>query len=49
MLVQVRATELGVGCVLVQVRATELGVSMEPHYTILNGFLIFLYLLHVYW
>ncbi|GAB4823817.1 hypothetical protein N2152v2_010863 [Parachlorella kessleri] len=32
-----------------KVRAATLGVSMEPHYTILNGFLIFLYLLHIYW
>jgi hypothetical protein len=32
-----------------QVRAAELGVTLEPHYSILNGFLIFLYILHLYW
>lgn len=25
------------------------GVSIEPHYTILNAFLMFLYALHLYW
>ncbi|KAL4425801.1 hypothetical protein ABPG75_009817 [Micractinium tetrahymenae] len=32
-------------------RARALGVqdSIQPHHTILNGFLIFLYCLHVYW
>lgn len=34
-----------------QERATALGVqdSIQPHHTILNGFLIFLYCLHIYW
>lgn len=34
-----------------QERAQLLGVadSIQPHHTILNGFLIFLYCLHVYW
>lgn len=30
-------------------RANELGVHIQPHHAILNGFLIFLYCLHVYW
>lgn len=30
-------------------RAAEVGVSIEPHGTILNGFLLFLYVLHIYW
>ncbi|KAL4859864.1 LAG1 longevity assurance 1 [Chlorella vulgaris] len=30
-------------------RAAELGVQIQPHHAILNGFLIFLYCLHVYW
>lgn len=34
-----------------QERARQLGVadSIQPHHTILNAFLIFLYCLHVYW
>ena len=30
-------------------RAAEVGANIEPHTSILNGFLIFLYILHVYW
>ena len=30
-------------------RARVLNVSVEPHVSILNAFLIFLYCLHVYW
>lgn len=30
-------------------RAEEVGVEIRPHTTILNGLLIFLYILHVYW
>lgn len=30
-------------------RAKEVGVDIEPHGIILNGLLIFLYILHVYW
>jgi len=30
-------------------RAAEVGVDLKPHYAILNGFLIFLFVLHVYW
>lgn len=32
-----------------QARANDLGVHIQPHHAILNGFLIFLYCLHVYW
>ena len=31
------------------IRAAQVGVSIEPHVSVLNGFLIFLYILHVYW
>lgn len=42
---------LGLHPRLVQERAQLLGVadSIQPHHSILNGFLIFLYCLHVYW
>lgn len=30
-------------------RAKQVNVSIEPHATILNGFLIFLFVLHLYW
>jgi hypothetical protein len=30
-------------------RAEQVKVNIEPHTTILNGFLIFLYILHIYW
>ena len=30
-------------------RAAEVGATIEPHNSILNGFLIFLVCLHVYW
>jgi ceramide synthetase len=30
-------------------RAAEANVDIEPHCTILNAFLLFLYCLHVYW
>lgn len=32
-----------------QARAREVNKSLHPHYAILNGFLIFLYALHLYW
>lgn len=32
-----------------QARADELEVGIQPHHAILNGFLGFLYVLHVYW
>lgn len=32
-----------------QARAEVVGAYIQPHHAILNGFLIFLYCLHVYW
>lgn len=32
-----------------QARADSIGVNIQPYHTVLNGFLIFLFVLHVYW